>query len=248
VVSCAPAPLELGAQWEIEAHILHQCLRRMEELGSEIGYTILASKEYTLSVHLGGFMAQQSPSDIVRHASTWSILCGVALIVLGVLAVGSPALAAVAVNAVIAWLIVLAGAVHLSLAFYAHRAGSVLWKVLVGLAYIFFGVYLIAHPSLGVVSLTLVLASLFLVEGIFDIALFFQMRAIGGSGWILVDGIITLLLGLMIYLQWPSSSNWAIGTLVGVSLIVSGVTRLMLSLAVRKVAADLASLSPGKAA
>jgi len=193
-------------------------------------------------------MTQQSPSDIVRHASTWSILCGVAFIILGVLAVGSPALAAVAVNAVIAWLIVLAGVVHLSLAFYAHRAGSVLWKLLVGLAYIFFGIYLIAHPALGVASLTLVLALLFLVEGIFDIALFFQMRAIGGSSWILVDGIITLALGLMIYLRWPSSSNWAIGTLVGVSLIISGVTRLMLSLAVRKAAADLASLSPGKAA
>lgn len=193
-------------------------------------------------------MTQQSPSDIVRHASTWSILCGVAFIILGVLAVGSPALAAVAVNAVIAWLIVLAGVVHLSLAFYAHRAGSVLWKLLVGLAYIFFGIYLIAHPALGVASLTLVLALLFLVEGIFDIALFFQMRAIGGSRWILVDGIITLALGLMIYLRWPSSSNWAIGTLVGVSLIMSGVTRLMLSLAVRRAAADLASLSPGKAA
>jgi len=175
-------------------------------------------------------------------------LCGVGFIILGVLAVGSPALAAVAVNAVIAWLIVLAGMVHLSLAFYAHRAGSVLWKLLVGLAYIFFGIYLIAHPALGVASLTLVLALLFLVEGIFDIALFFQMRAIGGSSWILVDGIITLALGLMIYLRWPSSSNWAIGTLVGVSLIISGVTRLMLSLAVRKAAADLASLSPGKAA
>ena len=193
-------------------------------------------------------MTQQSPSDIVRHASTWSILCGVAFIILGVLAVGSPALAAVAVNAVIAWLIVLAGVVHLSLAFYAHRVGSVLWKLLVGLAYIFFGIYLIAHPALGVASLTLVLALLFLVEGIFDIALFFQMRAIGGSSWILVDGIITLALGLMIYLRWPSSSNWAIGTLVGVSLIISGVTRLMLSLAVRRAAADLASLSPGKAA
>jgi uncharacterized membrane protein HdeD (DUF308 family) len=193
-------------------------------------------------------MAQQSPSNIVRHASTWSILCGVLLIVLGVLAVGSPVLAAVAVNAVIGWLIVLAGVVHLSLAFYAHKAGSVLWKLLVGIAYIFFGVYLIAHPALGVVSLTLVLASLFLVEGIFDVALFFQMRAIGGSGWILADGIITLALGLMIYLQWPSSSNWAIGTLVGVSLIVSGVTRLMLSLAVRKATATLASVSPFKAA
>jgi len=193
-------------------------------------------------------MTQQSPSDIVRHASTWSILCGVALIVLGMLAIGSPAMAAVAVNAVLAWLIVLAGAVHLSLALYAHKAGSVLWKLLVGLAYMFFGVYLIAHPALGVVSLTLVLASLFLVEGIFDIALFFQMRPIGGSSWILVDWIITLLLGVMIYMQWPSSSNWAIGTLVGVSLILSGVTRLMLSLAVRKATAGLASLTTGKAA
>ena len=94
-------------------------------------------------------MAQQSPSDIVRHASTWSILCGVALIILGVLAVGSPALAAVAVNAVLSWLIVLAGAIHLSLAFYAHRAGSVLWKLLVGLAYFAFGIYLITHPGVG---------------------------------------------------------------------------------------------------
>jgi uncharacterized membrane protein HdeD (DUF308 family) len=142
----------------------------------------------------------------------------------------------------------LAGVVHLVLAFYAHRAGSLLWKLVVGIAYILFGVYLIAHRALGVVSLTLVLGSLFLVEGIFDIALFFQMRAVGGSGWIVVDGIITLLLGLLIYLQWPSSSSWAIGTLVGVSLIISGVTRLMLSLAVRKVTAQLASLSSGKAA
>jgi len=184
----------------------------------------------------------------VRHASTWSVLCGVLLIIIGMLAVGSPVLAAVAVNAVIAWLIVLAGVVHLVLAFHAHGAGSLICKLLVGIAYVFFGVYLIAHPALGVVSLTLVLASLFLVEGIFDIALFFQMRSVGGSTWVLTDGIITLLLGLMIYLQWPSSSNWAIGTLVGVSMIVSGLTRLMLSLAVRKATAALASVSPFKAA
>src|SRR5260370_21128636 len=193
-------------------------------------------------------MAQEPPSNIVRHASTWSVLCGVLLIIIGMLAVGSPVLAAVAVNAVIAWLIVLAGVVHLVLAFHAHGVGSLIWKLLVGIAYVFFGVYLIAHPALGVVSLTLVLASLFLVEGIFDIALFFQMRSVGGSTWVLTDGIITLLLGLMIYLQWPSSSNWAIGTLVGVSMIVSGVTRLMLSLAVRKATAALASVSPFKPA
>ena len=60
------------------------------------------------------------------------------------------------------------------------------------------------------------------------------MRSMRGSGWILVDGIVTLLLGGLIYIHWPSSSMWAIGTLVGVSMIISGVTRVMLSLTVRK--------------
>jgi len=178
-----------------------------------------------------------TPVEMVRQASTWSIVWGVLLIVFGMLAVGSPFLAAVAVNVVIAWLIVLAGAVHLTLAFHAHGTGSLIWKLLVGLAYLFFGAYLIMHPVLAVASLTLVLASLFLVEGVLDVVLFFKMRAVQGSNWVLLDGIITLLLGLMIYMQWPSSSAWAIGTLVGVSMVISGVTRVMLSLTVRKATA-----------
>jgi uncharacterized membrane protein HdeD (DUF308 family) len=155
------------------------------------------------------------------------------------LAVAAPLIAAVAVNALIAWLIILAGVVHLVVAFHSREAGSVIWRLLVGLAYICFGGYLIARPASGVVSLTLLLASLFLVEGIFDIVLFFRAPANLRSSWFLVDGIVTLLLGLLIYMQWPSSSAWAIGTLVGVSLIFSGVTRVMVSLTVRKAAASL---------
>jgi uncharacterized membrane protein HdeD (DUF308 family) len=186
-------------------------------------------------------MAQQTPSGIVRSASTLSILWGVSLIILGMLAVGSPLIAAVAVNVVIAWLIVFAGAVHLTVAFHTREAGSLIWRLLVGLAYVFFGVYLLARPALGVVSLTLVLATLFLVEGVLNIVLFFRIRSLQGSSWVLIDGIITLLLGLMIYTQWPSSSAWAIGTLVGVSMIISGVTRVMLSLSVRKAADTISS-------
>jgi len=186
-------------------------------------------------------MTQPSSADLVRQASTWSIVWGVLLVVLGMMAVGSPFLAAVAVNAVLAWLIVVAGIVHLVLAFQAHRAGSLIWRLLVGLAYVFFGVYLIAHPALGVASLTLLLAALFLIEGILDLALFFQARSIQGSSWVLIDGVITLLLGLMIYLQWPSSSGWAVGTLVGASMIISGVSRIMLSLTVRKITASVSS-------
>ncbi|HXX02605.1 MAG TPA: DUF308 domain-containing protein [Candidatus Acidoferrales bacterium] len=178
----------------------------------------------------------QSPSDVVRQVSTLSILWGVLLIGLGMLAVASPLVAALAVNVLVAWLIMLAGVVHLIVAFHTREAGSMIWRVLVGVAYVCFGAYLVARPAVGVASLTLVLASLFLVEGILNIVLFFRVGPLLRSNWILLDGIVTLLLGLMIYMQWPSSSAWAIGTLVGVSMIFSGVTRVMISLAVRKAA------------
>lgn len=177
-----------------------------------------------------------TPVDVVRQGSTLSIMWGILLVLFGMLAIGSPYLAAIALNVVIGWLIVLAGAVHLTLAFSAHSAGNVIWKLLVGLAYLAFGIYVILHPVLGVASLTLILASLFLIEGVLNIILFFKMRSMRGSNWMLIDGVITLLLGVMIYAQWPSSSVWAIGTLVGVSMIFSGISRIMLSMAVRKTA------------
>jgi uncharacterized membrane protein HdeD (DUF308 family) len=181
-------------------------------------------------------MAESTGTGVVRQASTWSIVWGVLLVICGCLAIASPFVAAIAVNVVVAWLIVLAGVVHLIVAFHSHRAGSMVWKLLVGLAYIACGVYLILYPAIGVLTLTLLLASLFCIEGVLNIVLFFQMRSIGGSSWMLVDGIITLVLGGMIYMQWPASSAWAIGTLVGVSMIISGVSRVMLSLTVRRVA------------
>jgi len=179
-------------------------------------------------------MAQNIPIAVGRSASTVSILWGVLLVILGVMAIGAPFLAAVAVNAVIAWLIIVAGIVHLVLAFHAHGAGSAIWRVLVGLAYLAFGGYMIVHPVLGVASLTLVLAALFVIEGVLNLMLYARMRRLHGSIWVLIDGIITLLVGLMIYMQWPSSSVWAIGILVGVSMMISGATRIGMTLALRR--------------
>jgi len=175
----------------------------------------------------------QRSEEVVWQASTQSILWGVALIVSGMLG-GSLLLAAVSVNLVIAWLIVLAVMVHLVIAHHTHWAGSFTWRLMIGFAYVLFGVYLIASPGLNGASLALVLALLLLFEAIFDIALCFRLRAIEGSSWILLDGVVTLILGLMIYVQWPSSAAWAIGGLVAVSLVTSGLTRVMFSVAVRK--------------
>ena len=186
-------------------------------------------------------MEESSPINIVRHASGWSIVWGVLLIIFGILAISAPLEAAIAVNIVFAWLIILAGAIHVVVAFHAHRAGSIIWKLLVGIAYLCFGVFLLLHPVLCVASLTLLLACLFLIEGVLDIILFFRMRSVQGSPWVLIDGIVTLLLGLLIYVHWPSSSAWVIGTLVGLSMIISGITRVMISFAVRRTTTALAS-------
>jgi len=179
-------------------------------------------------------MVAQSPASLLRQASGLSIFWGVLLIIFGIAALCTPLLAAVAVNALIAWLVILAGVIHLVVAFHSHGAGSMIWKLLVGLAYVAFGGYLLLHPLLGVASLTLLLASLFLIEGVLDLVLYFNLRPARGAAWVLFDGLVTLLLALFIGLHWPSSSAWAIGTLVGVSMIMSGVTRVMMSLAVRR--------------
>jgi uncharacterized membrane protein HdeD (DUF308 family) len=161
-----------------------------------------------------------------------SMWWGVSLIVPGVLS-GALILASVAVNPVTAWLIVLAGLAHLIVALHTHRVYSLIWRLVIGFAYVLFGVCLVAYPVLGLLSLTLVLSQLFLFESIFDILVFFRLRTIEGSCWVLLKGTVTLILGLMFYLQWPSIARWAIGVLVSANLVTSGVTLLMLSSAAR---------------
>jgi uncharacterized membrane protein HdeD (DUF308 family) len=133
----------------------------------------------------------------------------------------------------------ISGVTHLVFAWKGHSTGSRLWELLVGLTYLFAGIYLILHPVAGLASLTLLLAFYLFFEGIFEILAFFPVRSRPGAGWLLFDGAITLLLAIMIWRHWPSSSVWAIGTLVGISMLFSGFSRLMLSLGAKRV------LSPG---
>jgi uncharacterized membrane protein HdeD (DUF308 family) len=90
------------------------------------------------------------------------------------------------------------------------------------------------HPLLALGTLTLLLAAIILTEAVFEVISYFRMRGEGGSGWLLVNALITLLLGGLIWFHWPSSSVWAIGTLVGVNLLMTGISRLMFGLAARK--------------
>jgi uncharacterized membrane protein HdeD (DUF308 family) len=179
-------------------------------------------------------MTGQSTKDVFMDATGMSIGFSLVMIVLGFLAVFLPFATGIGVSILVSWIIVFGGFAYLAYAFAARGAGSFLWRMLIGIVYVVGGVYLAFHPGLALESLTLVVAVIFFLESVLEIVVFFQFRALSGSGWILFDGIVTLLLAYLIWRPWPSSSVWAIGILLGVSLIVSGFTRLMLTVAARK--------------
>ena len=173
----------------------------------------------------------------VHRATTWSVALSVLMIVAGLLAIGLPVVAGIAVTAVVGWLLILSGALHLAFAWRAGGAGAVVWEILVGLLYGGIGFYLLARPVAGLASLTFAVAIYLFIEGVLEFILSFQLRPAPGTGWLLADGIITLVLAVMIWSTWPSSAAWVMGTLVGISMFFSGITRLMLSLAVRRIVA-----------
>lgn len=185
-------------------------------------------------------MANQNTS-IFRQVTGLSIGWGVVMILLGFLAIALPFGTGVAVSEVTAWIVVFAGIAHIAAAFAGRSFGSVLWRLLIGAAYIIGGGYLASRPGLTLEALTIVLATIFTIEGVLEIGRFFQLRAYSGSGWILFDGIITLVLAYMIWRPWPVSSVWAVGTILGVNLVVSGFSVLMSSVTARKTVEALGS-------
>jgi uncharacterized membrane protein HdeD (DUF308 family) len=184
-------------------------------------------------------MAETLP-DIVKRASGWSIALAILMILAGMVAIAAPLIAGVVIIYVVAWTAIFNGGFQIVYAFRAHSGGRMILELLLGLLYIVAGVFILMHPSGGLLALTLIIACFLLVYGVFALVLAFQMRPHSGWGWVLFDAIVTILLGALIWAHWPYNSEWVIGTLVGISFIVSGVSRLMLSFAVRNVATKAA--------
>jgi uncharacterized membrane protein HdeD (DUF308 family) len=155
------------------------------------------------------------------------------MIVAGILAIVIPPVAGIAVTIFIGWLLIFSAVAHFVFAWHTRGAGAILWEVLLGIVYFFAGIYLLWNPVVGLVSLTLGLAFYLFAEAVLEFILAFRLRPLPGSGWLFLDGIITLILAIMIWRTWPASSPWALGTLVGVSMLFSGISRLMLSMAAR---------------
>ena len=164
----------------------------------------------------------------------WSILLSVLLIIIGFFTLMLPFLGGIGVAIFVGWAMIVSGVTHAIFAFKTHTTGSLLWELLVGLVYFSTGIYLLLRPLAGLASLTLLLAVYLFVEAAFEVVHYFQIRPRDGAGWLLFDGVVTFILALMIWRSWPVSALWAIGTLVGFSMLFSGFSRLMLALTAKR--------------
>jgi uncharacterized membrane protein HdeD (DUF308 family) len=177
---------------------------------------------------------------IVRKSLGWSIALSVLMILAGTLAIVIPPAAGIAITVLFGWLLVFSGAAHFVFGWHTRSTGGLLWELLLGIVYIVAGAYLLWNPLVGMVSLTLALAIYLFAESILEFILAVRLRPMPASGWLFVDSIVTLALAIIIWRTWPASAGWVLGLLVGVSMLFSGVSRLMLSLAARRLATQLA--------
>ena len=180
-------------------------------------------------------MAIESPMvATAKRLSGWNILAAVLFIVLGLFAIIEPAMAVTGITLLLGWLLILGGVAHLITTLKGGSARRVFFQILSAIAFVLGGLYILTHPLLAIGTLTALLAVVIFAAGVFDIVTYFRLQREHPSGWMLLNGIVAVLLGALIWVQWPSSSAWAIGTLVGVNLLMTGITRLLFGLAGRR--------------
>jgi uncharacterized membrane protein HdeD (DUF308 family) len=168
-----------------------------------------------------------------------NMIWGILMLICGFLAITIPLASGIGIAIILGWLLLISGVWHLLFGFRSGSGvGGFLWQLLLAIVYCAAGLMLTLYPLAGLAWLTLVLATFLLIEAALEFILYFNIRGRMHAGWVLVDAFITLLLGILIWAHWPSSSVWAIGTLIGISLIFSGISRLMLSSAASRAPAS----------
>jgi uncharacterized membrane protein HdeD (DUF308 family) len=181
-----------------------------------------------------------------RLRAVWGCLValGIALIVIGFAAIAAPAVATFTTVTVFGILLVVGGVVELVSLVWVRRWGTFFHHVLSGLLYLFMGAVLLERPGLGAAGYTLLIALFLVASGV--ARLVYALAQGGpGRGWTVLSGVISFLLGVMIWRDFPESALWVIGTFVGIELVFNGVTWLMLGLAARRLPA--AAPEPGAA-
>jgi uncharacterized membrane protein HdeD (DUF308 family) len=179
------------------------------------------------------FVNLESVAPTIKRASGWLIVWSIVVFVCGILAIVLPLTFSFAIAFVIGSVVLLGGIAHLVFAFHTRRLGGFFLHILLCAIYELAAVCLLVNPLLSVLSLSLILAVFLLLGGILELALFVRLRRYRHSLWVLVDGIGTMILGVLIVRQWPPASPETLSGLIGASLILSAVSRIIFALAFR---------------
>ncbi len=149
---------------------------------------------------------------------------GVGLVILGALSIWAPQMSGLVVSVVVGVLLILGGLVRSAFAWVSPGWGSTFLRFAFGVFAIIAGGYMIVQPELGSRALAIALMVYFFVDGLTALLLALQLRPVGGGAWMLLSGLASLLVGVVMWVQWPASGEWGIGLLIGIKLLVDGAT------------------------
>lgn len=170
---------------------------------------------------------RQNQFNVLQERWGFAMFLGILLIVLGTLAIGAAVLTTMLSIFILGGIVLAAGIFQVCHAFTSKSWGGFSAEFLVGILYIVVGGLLIARPVQSAESLTLLLAALFFVGGLFRIYAALVHRP-SEWGWLFLSGVISLVLGGLIWAQWPESGLWVIGAFIGIDILFTGWTLLML--------------------
>jgi uncharacterized membrane protein HdeD (DUF308 family) len=178
-------------------------------------------------------MSAQSLTKDVKQRSAWSIFMGVLTAALGVFLIVYPMATATVTTLLLGWVLIFVAIAQFVFALHSKTVGNFFLKILLAVLYGIVGFFLAVAPVAGVEALTALLATLLLVQAGLATVSAFQVRPLEGWGWYLFDAVASLCMGILIMVKWPSSSVWAIGTLVGVAVLMGGISRIMIASKIR---------------
>ena len=179
-------------------------------------------------------MATATHEEKLRSSWIWMAILAVISLVGGVLALLNPFAATLAATILAGWAFVFLGGVQIIQSFQVQGWGGFLWALLFGLLSLAVGISLIFNPLAGMVSLTLLVAILFLALGVVKILYAFSLRPVSGWVWVLLSGILSIGLGVLIFTNFAAAAVSVLGILLGVELISNGVLFLFVALGLRK--------------
>jgi len=174
--------------------------------------------------------------EMIRRNSKLTTFSGIVLLIAGFLAVTSPLYAGLSITIMVGAMLAVSGIGQCVVAFKAGAFGRGVVVFLVGVAMLLVGLYLMQQPVTGLAKLTIILMAYLIATGLAEIIFAFQVRPAAGWTGVLANGAVTLILGILLWRQFPLSGAWAIGVLFGIKMMFSGWALILIAKGAKQLA------------